>query len=255
MGRTLAALVALAAAVHSADARAGIRPHIWTWDTNIVPQGDVELEQWLWVRGKIPGRGAAYWTWWGPVFGATDHLEVAVPFQTVGTTSSFFLESFEVDARYRIFSRNDDGKLQPLVRAAFHQAIWSPDKYSRLDADAVLSYGLRDELRVTVDLGAKVFLPFLAPPDPPPDPVRVQVTYAAGVSYPVLEWLRAGVEVFGEIDVAYKPPPPAPQLPHHFVGASLGYQKGKVWITAGMLVGLTADSPQFMPRLIWAVAL
>jgi hypothetical protein len=239
----------------AADARAGIRPYIWTWDTQIVPQGDVELEQWLWVRGKpkdVPTAVADYWLWWGPVLGLTEHLEIAVPFQTVArsTPQTFWFDSVEVDARYRIFSRNDDGKLQPLVRAAFHQSVRSPGMYSRLDANAVLSYGALSELHATADLGARVSLPFLSVSSAAP---RVQLTYAGGVSYPFTPELHAGVEVFGEIDVA-NPPVPT-DVAHHFVGASFGYQKGRVWLTAGMLVGLTTLTPQFMPRLIWAVAL
>jgi hypothetical protein len=254
----LTGLLALAAALATADARAGIRPYIWTWDTQIVPQGDVELEQWLWVRGKAPANPSAvadYWLWWGPVFGLTEHLEVAVPFQTLARSSpqSFWIESLEVDARYRIFSRNDDGKFQPLIRAAFHQAVRSPGLYSRVDANAVLSYGSLSELHATADLGTRIFLPFLSASTAAP---RVQLTYAAGVSYPLTEELHGAVEVFGEVDVAN--PPSTTDLAHHFVGASVGYQKGRVWLTAGMLVGLTPlfpTTPQVMPRLIWAVAL
>jgi len=251
----LLALLLAIAALHAPDARAGIRPYIWTWDTQIVPQGDVELEQWLWVRGRMPaypGATAAYWIWWGPVLGVTDHLEVATPFQTVATTSAFFLESFELDARYRIFSRNDDGKLQPLIRAAFHQAIHTASLSSRLDVNAVLSYGSLSELHATVDLGAKFFLPFLNPNLNPPPP-HVELTYAAGISYPFTPELHAGLEVFGELDPWTDPD--STQLPHHFVGFNAGYQKGRIWVTAGMLVGLTRRTPQFMPRLIWAVAL
>lgn len=266
---SLVAALATVATLLAGDARAGIRPFIWTWDTQTVPQGDVELEQWLWVRGKpdpdvLPGYKAAYWIWWGPVMGVTDHLEVATPFQAFANANAFWLESFEVDARYRIFSRNDDGKLQPLIRAAFHQAIRSPDLFSRVDVNAVLSYGSLSELHATVDLGARVLIPFLNSND---TPASVQLTYAAGISYPFTQELHAGLEVFGELLPPGTPPvtPPATPsstaavpLPHHFVGASAGFQRGRIWVTAGMLVGLTPwfpNTPQFMPRLIWAVAL
>jgi hypothetical protein len=259
----LAALLAVAA-LHASDARAGIRPYIWTWDTQTVAQGDVELEQWLWVRGKIdpvrfdpattvPSRDSAYWLWFGPVIGATQHLELAFPFQTVGNAGGFFLESFEVDARYRFFSRNDDGKLQPMVRAAFHQAIRSAAVYSRVEADAVLSYGSPSEFQAAANVGTRVSLPFLSWSSAPP---RVQVTYAAGASYPFTDWFRAGAEVFGELDVANYPPDT--DLPHHFVGVNASWKFGRIWLTAGTLVGLTPlfpSTPQFMPRLIWAVAL
>jgi len=258
-GPPVAALLA-AAALLAPDARAGIRPYIWTWDTQTVAQGDIELEQWLWVRGHIAAgetgnppsgeRSAAYWIWWGPVIGATSQLELAFPFQVLGAPGAFVLESFEVDARYRFFSRNDDGKLQPLLRAAFHQSISGGD--ARLDVNAVLSWGTLSELHATVDLGVKVTLPFLTFHTTVPPP-QVQLTYAAGASYPITEQFHAGVEVFGELPGPNVPTPS--DLPHHFVGVNASWTFAKGWLTVGMLKGLTATSPNFMPRLIWAVAI
>jgi hypothetical protein len=246
----MAAALALAALVQAGPAGAGIRPFIWTWDTQILAQGDVELEQWLWARTRAPAAPdvpSNYWIWWGPVFGLTQHLELAVPFQVQATHRSTWLESFEADLRYRIFSRNDDGKFQPLVRAAFHQVIHAPGTRSRLELNLVGSYGGPDELRATLDLGARISIS---------DPAQVVGTYAAGVSYPVREDLRISAEVFGEIEAAAGPTPS--DLPHHFVGASVSYVRGRMWITAGSMVGLTPlfpTTPHFMPRLIWAVAL
>ncbi|HYV48065.1 MAG TPA: hypothetical protein VFA20_24565, partial [Myxococcaceae bacterium] len=111
-GPLVAALIA--AALFAPDARAGIRPYIWTWDTQTVAQGDIEIEGWLWARGHIePVRNEQgnvvqdslltnYWTWFGPVIGVTNQLELALPFQMVGSSGNFSLESFEVDARYRL---------------------------------------------------------------------------------------------------------------------------------------------------------
>jgi hypothetical protein len=251
------------AALLAGDARAGIRPYLWTWDTQTIPQGDIELEGWLWVRGHIDavkdGAGtvlqaplpATYWTWFSPVIGVTNQLELAFPFQMAGNGAGFNLESFEVDARYRFFSRNDRGPLQPLLRVAFHQAIRSAAMYSRAEVNAVLSWGALSEFHATADVGARVFLPFLWTTQPVP--VRVQLTYAAGASYPFTEYFRAGVEVFGELDVANGPA--VSDLPHHFAGLNASFTFARGWITVGMLKGLTATSPNFMPRLIWAVAL
>jgi hypothetical protein len=156
-----------------------------------------------------------------------------------------------VDARYRFFSRNDDRPLQPLVRACFHQAIRSGGMYSRAEVNAVLSWGALSEFHATADVGARIFLPFLATTQPVP--VRVQLTYAAGAAYPFTEWFHAGVEVFGEMDVANGPA--VSDLPHHFAGVNTSFTFAKGWLTVGVLKGLTATSPTFMPRLIWAVAL
>lgn len=249
----IAAALALAVLASARPAQAGIRPFIWTWDTKILAQGDVELEQWLWARTQAPAAPAvpsSYWIWWGPVFGLNQHLELALPFQVQADRDSTWLESFEADLRWRIFSPNDEGKLQPLVRAAFHQVIHAPGTHSRLELNLVGSYGAQDELHAAVDLGTRISFPFLGGSG---DPVQVVATYAAGVSVPVLfEGLRISGEIFGEI-VAAGPPDQ-----HHFVGASVSYVRGRMWITAGSMVGVTPlfpTTPQFMPRLIWAVAL
>ena len=68
----------------ASPAQAGRRPFIWTYDTEIVPKGDIELEQWLWARSRAPAfpdRPSNYWIWWGPVLGLSQHLELALPFQ------------------------------------------------------------------------------------------------------------------------------------------------------------------------------
>ncbi len=39
---------------------AGRRAFIWAFDTAVVPEGDVELEQWLWARTRASRSGK--WT-------------------------------------------------------------------------------------------------------------------------------------------------------------------------------------------------
>ncbi|HYV49130.1 MAG TPA: hypothetical protein VFA20_29925, partial [Myxococcaceae bacterium] len=84
---------------------------------------------------------------------------------------------------------------------------------------------------------------------------RVQLTYAAGASYPITESFHAGVEVFGEIDMVKADPTMSSDLPHHFVGVNASWTFARGWLTAGTLIGLTHTTPNFMPRLIWAVAI
>jgi hypothetical protein len=237
----------------ASPAQAGRRPFIWTYDSEIVPKGDVELEQWLWVRGRspaVPKQPATYWVWWGPVFGLSQHLELALPFQVLSTQSVTQLESFEADARYRLFPRGDEGAFQPLVRLAWHQAIHTANP-SRVDLNVVGSYQLESGLRAVLDLGTQVGIPALRGTDAP---VRVLGTYAVGVAYPVIpDELQLSLESFGEFAVRG-----LEQKPHLFVGPNVAWTFGGTWVTIGTLVGLTAlapETPRFMPRLIWAVAL
>lgn len=242
----LAALLAFPTLAH-----AGRRPYIWAYDTEIVPRGDVELEQWLWVRGRAPARPASravFWIWWAPVFGLSEALELALPFQLLAVRGNpALLESFEADLRYRLTPRDQEDGLSALLRLAYHHTIVS--RPSRVDANAVASYLLPGKLRLTADLGLQLSLPML---QGAADPPQLLATYAAGASLPFTEELRGSIEVFGEID------PSGARPQHHFIGTTLAYSFGRVWITAGVLYGLTPlfpDTPHFMPRLIWAVAL
>lgn len=251
--RRFVLLGVLALAVLPAPAEAGRRPFIWVYDTEIVPKGDVELEQWLWAKSRapgLPGRVSNYWIWWAPVFGLTQQMELALPFQVVATRERTQLESFDADLRLRLNPRGDDGPWQPLLRVAYHHTIHTQQP-SRLDANLVQSFGTEGGLRLVLDLGAQVGLPALRGQE---GPVRLLGTYAAGVSLPLVEdELRASLEAFGEI-----PLQGIPGGQHHFVGADLAWTFGRTWVTLGVLVGLTPlfpETPQFMPRLIWAVVL
>lgn len=243
----------LALAVLPTPAEAGRRPFIWVYDTEIVPKGDVELEQWLWVKSRapgVPGQASNYWIWWGPVFGLTQRLELALPFQVLATRERTQLESFDADLRLRLNPRGDDAPWQALLRVAYHHTIHTPQP-SRLDANLVQSFETEGGLRLVLDVGAQVGLPALRGQE---GPVRLLGSYAAGVSFPLLEdELRASLEAFGEI-----PLQGIGGGQHHFVGADLAWTFGRTWVTLGVLVGLTPvfpETPQFMPRLIWAVVL
>ncbi|WP_164017446.1 hypothetical protein [Pyxidicoccus trucidator] len=251
--RLAAVMACLVGLAWAAPAEAGRRPFIWTFDTEITPKGDVELEQWLWARSRAPAfpeRPSAYWIWWGPVLGLSQHLELAIPFQVRANRDVTELESFEADFRYRLFPRGDDRAFQPLVRAVWHQAIDTAGP-SRVDVDVVGSYQLESGLRLVLDLGLQVGIPALRGDG---GPARVLGTYSAGVSYPLIpDELRLSLESFGEFGLRE-----LDQDPHLFVGPSVAWSFGRTWLTAGTMFGLTAvssETPRFMPRLIWAVAL
>lgn len=245
--RGVVLLLGLCASLAPRPAEAGRRPFIWAYDTETVPQGDVELEQWLWARTQAPlapDRPSTYWIWWGPVVGVTNHLEVAAPFQVRSARAGpTVLESFELDVRYRLFSRTEQEGFQPLLRAAWHQAIHTANP-SRLDANAVLSYGPPDALHAVVDLGVRLGMA---------SDIAALGTYDAGLSYAFFDGeLKVALEVFGEMGLRND------TTQHHFVGLNLSWTRGRFWVTAGTLVGLTPifpDTPMFMPRLIWAVVL
>ena len=243
----------LGLAVLPEAARAGQRPFIWAFDTKIVPKGSLELEQWLWVRGRAPGVAdspARYWIWWAPVFGLTQRLEVALPFQVRSVKGNTELESFEADVRLRLQPRGDDSPYQQLVRLVYHHAIDTAAP-SRVDAHFIQSFQVEDGPRLALDLGTQVGIPALRGRE---GPVRLQGSYALGLSYPVLEdELSFSLEAYGEVPLRA-----LPGEQRHFVGASVAWTFGRTWVTLGTMVGLTPlfpETPRFMPRLIWAVLL
>src|SRR5262245_32571159 len=69
--------VALALLLITTEAHAGRRPFLFTWDTDAVNKGDVEIEQWLWARLlNEPANGADWktgpsggWLWFSPIYG------------------------------------------------------------------------------------------------------------------------------------------------------------------------------------------
>jgi len=237
------------------SAESGRRPFLFTYDSEIVPEGDVELEQWLWAESKVPAspnRPALYWIWWGPVIGVSNHLEIALPFQVVASANSMGLNWFSADLRYRFFSRERDGGIQPLLRVAVKQAIRSQSAPSTAEMNLITTYGRATRLHLSVDLGLEVALPW--PENAPQRPITA--TYAAGVAYPLFgSELRIAAEFYGER--SWQRDTASTIVDRYSVGGSVSWTRGRIWITAGTLVGLTglsSSTPEFSPRLIWAVA-
>lgn len=250
--RCLGAAAALLCLLAPSQASAGRRPFLFAYDSEIVPEGDVELEQWVWAESRPANsnRSALYWIWWGPVFGLTNHLEMALPFQVIASQGNTSLQNLFADFSYRFFPREQEGGFQPLVRVSIRQAISRGARPSSIEANLVGSYGRTNALHLTGNLGLDVSLPW---PENLPRPITG--SYALGVAYPILgNELRLSAEFRGEVGINDTSPT---SYPRHSVGGALAWSRGRVWITAGSLFGLTglsSNTPRFTPRLIWAVA-
>lgn len=232
-------------------AEAGRRPFLIAYDAEIVPEGDVELEQWVWAESKVPAnpdRPVTYWLWMSPVVGITNHLELALPVQFVATSGATFLDSIFAEVRYRIFSRERDSGFQPLIRVAYRHAVRGPP--SRVEVNLVGSYGRPTELHLTLDIGASI-----AGPWPEVSRRPFIATYAAGASYPLFSnELQIAVEANGRFGIHDTS---SLAFPRHSLGGAIAWARGRTWITAGCLFGLTdwaAASPRFLPRLNWGIA-
>ena len=264
---TLVALI-LACTLAPLPAEAGRRAFLFVYDTEIVPEGDVELEQWWWSESRIPrnndrpnGRPAWYWIWSAPVIGLSNHLELSFPFQIFATSTTTSLQQFSAEAYYRFYSREKEGGFQPLVRLSYHHAIAkggpSTVAPSTVETDVVLGFGKPNQLHLVVNATAEVSLPWPEGQAPLPRPFLLP-SVSGGVSYPLVPGgeLRLSAEALAEFQVSSQST--SIDFPRYFVGGALSWTRGRVWITAGTLVGLTglsSASPPFIPRLLWAVAL
>jgi len=254
-----------AALLCSASAVAGQRPFIWNYDTEVVPEGDVELEQWLWAMGRAqdttgqyPNAGT-YYVWWGPVVGIGQHLELALPFEIFDPADEYAqLEFVSVDARWRIRPRIETGGFQGLVRLAYlHSTTAAEDWYSHLQLDLVGSWGERKEPHLALDVQGSL--------DWNGTRGLTESGYAdLGFSWPLAngefqiggeffgQWVHPWVPAWNNAPGFFGPPKFQP-----FVGPDLAWTHGRFWLTAGVLLGLDPGSlqPRWMPRVVWAVAL
>jgi hypothetical protein len=180
----------------------------------------------------------------------TNHLEMALPFQVVASQNSTSLQNLFADFRYRFFPREKDGGFQPLLRISIRQAITARARPSSIELNLVSTYGRSNALHLTANVGLDASLPW---PENLPRPLTG--SYALGAAYPVLgNELRLSAEFRGEVGINDTNPN---SFPRHSVGGALSWSRGRVWITAGSLFGLTklsSATPRFTPRLIWGIA-
>jgi hypothetical protein len=229
-------------------ARAGRTSHLFVDEPEIVPEGDVELEQWLWANGRVPAhreRGVVDWVQWAPVFGLSPRFELSLPVEVVASPESAALEDASAVLRYRLRDRQDEQGLQPMLRLGYVQTLSSYAGPPRLEPALVVGTGHLEGVRMTAEVGARVGIPALA--GHAGDPTWT-VMASGGASTPVSARLRLGLELLAQRQLGRGGP--AGQL---LAGGSVAWSRGAAWVTAGALLGLTPQSPRIVPRLVWAV--
>ena len=227
--------------------------HLFIDESQLVPEGGVELEQWVWAYGRIPeviDRPAAIWVWWAPVVAVSSHLELQLPLQLVSVPNTTYLHSIELVARYRLFPREQDDGFQPLFRLAYGQPLSGYSGPPTLDASVIVTYGNLTSVRVTANAGVRLGLPFLQ--SNAKGTTSVLGLAGAGVSIPVGKEFRLAAEFFSQFPIHGEPRPNYDQF---YLGPSIAWSKGPFWVTFGCLFGLTNESSRFLPKVLWAVQL
>jgi hypothetical protein len=243
--------------------------HLFLDETQTLPEGDVELEQWVWVEGQIPsmpGRYVTDWVWLGPTVGISSHLEMSLPLVIVATPEETVLNTLSLVARYRFFRREKDDGFQPLIRVEYQQPLASYDAGSytppygktysytyptppELKVLLVTTYGNLTGVRATLNVGLQFGLPFLQSSSTAS--FSLLGTAGLGVSVPIGSEFRVAAEFDGQVPLSGRPPGPySGQL---FLGPSVAWTHGQIWVTFGSLFGLTHNSNRFVPKVLWGI--
>lgn len=250
MSQAVAALLAaLTLTAVATPAEAGRRPFIWVWDTEVLHEREIEVEQWIWEMNA--GAVKTAWLWWAPVIGITDTLELAIPIEAAWWwrpsaadadvwQSSTQFETWGMTLRWRLAENDAEeaGPFVPLVRLGFKHLVVQNDHQNQqwqLEGNVVMSYDY-EKLHTTLDLG------FFYQTEG-----AQWATYALGSVYGINDAIRVGGEVFGEIGLT------PGRKTFTMVGPDLGWTHGRAWLTFGVLIGVTEKAANYMPRLIWAI--
>ena len=237
--------------------------HLFLDETQTLPEGDVELSQWIWAEGQIPSMPYRYvsdWVWMSPTVGISSHLELSLPLVVVATSEQTVLNSISLVARYRFFPRERDDGFQPLIRLEYLQPLsnyaassyYSKPYYYPYPPELrllfVATYGNLKGVRATFNLGVQFGLPFLQSSSTAS--FSALGTAGVGLSVPLGPEFRVAAEFDGQLPLTGQPQPNVGQL---FLGPSVAWTRGQIWVTFGSLFGLTHNSNRFLPKVLWGI--
>lgn len=238
----LLCVAAFAALLAPSTALAGRRAFLWAWDTEVQPERGIEIEQWITERIFSTPTDLTQ-VWWAPVIGLSDRVELALPGEWSHHQDSdkITFDWYGAELRWRLASPDpmESGKLVPLIRVAAHRLARSRTDF-RLEATAVLAWDPHQRVHLVGNLGVQQ----LISGDETVAPFSLAASYAATSD------LKLGVELFGDYFAITNV---AAHRSLAMIGPSFGWTFGRMWLTAGALVGITDSAPQAMPRLLWAI--
>ena len=248
----------VATLLFASHAEAGRRAFMFTWDTETVNAGDVELEQWLWARGLQENRTTAAWLWFSPIYGLHDRVELAFPWEAVATVGGTRITNFTAEGRFRLYDPNDGNRfVRNLIRVAYQQNFVHPDNAGLPDftpwahLNIVTSLGDVKGSHATIDVGGQIALSFGTNK-------VIKQTVGVGYTQRITDELRLSAEYFHELVFGGAPitlRPNGDPAHHFFVGPGIAYSRGRFWMTLGCLIGLTPATPRVQPRLLIGIAI
>jgi hypothetical protein len=224
-------------------AHAGQTHFGWLYGTDTLPQRGVEIVSWV---EDQTGLGTLDQTWlaWGPIFGLTDRLELALPVELLWvrdeTKTATRLERFGAEVRWRLTDPDpvEGGPFTPLLRLGVKRIVAARNTV-RFEGGVVLALDV-GPARLAADLGAVVQV----------DDAGHHMSTAtpmAGVSVAVVPELRVGAEVVTALQLG-----DSNALTWVAAGPNLSVTLGRSWISGAFLIGLYQID--LAPRLNWGIA-
>jgi hypothetical protein len=238
-------IVALAVLLVPASARAGLNHFGWLYDSEVNPEGGVELETWVYEENGVGDAGTDETSiWWAPTIGISDQVELALPVEVRwldlndGSPPRATISRFGAEVRWRLVSQDpvDAPPFAPLLRVGVKRMVDARDGV-RVEGDVVVGYDV-GRLHAAVDLGALI--------EVVDGEDVVEVFPAAGISVAVSEDLRLGAEMYGQV---------APRDRDEswlIAGPNAQWIQGRFWLSGAFGIGIVGID--WAPRLNWGVA-
>jgi hypothetical protein len=238
-------------------AQAGRRPFLYAKDTATVPEGDVELEMWLDyinTKGENNIFGDVYRWWIGPCWSPFDGFEL--------TALTSFNEEENLAGRFGLWAELLEGRWRSPATAAGSLLLQFDFRIS-LDDD--LPHQLMPQVGWVKRGGRFVGTAQIGYAHGIGTHGKANydwMTFRAGAAVDVVRGeisapVQLGVETFGEImltdtsrsDLA------TGQNSAAFAGPTISVARGRLWLTTGILFGLSDKTPTVLSRAIIGLAL
>ncbi len=243
MIRNLAVAAALVAAVLSpALARADQRYYGETYNASIAPTGALDVELWSGYHQTRAGQGPGYWVHQLELeTGLTDHWDVAlynIFLYAQGDTTRY--QATQIESRYKL---SDPGEwfVDPVLYLEVRKE-WTEDR----------PWGVEERLIVAKDIGRLNLsgnLVFEQEFIPNGGGQEFENGYAAGASWELVPWLRAGGEAFGAWT---RLTAEGRTLSQHYAGPAISIAVARSWLVLATGFGLTDESEKLRTQAILA---
>jgi hypothetical protein len=218
------------------EARADRRSYVWTYEYQTMPKGMFEVEYYLTEEQKYLDKAKPN-IWKQQIeieYGVTDHFDLSMyqMFKQSNTvkSSSFEYDGFKIRGRYRILEKN----VLPVDVLLYLEYI-RDDDWNKPNV-------LEEKIVIAKDIGRlnlaynQIFEQELTSKG------RWEYGYAFGASYAVMPSLRIGAESKGNYNDE-----------KYYIGPTVSWSHGRVWASAGVVLGLTDKSDDMQARLIVGV--